>query len=166
MAKRVETAVGIGLGMILMVALLSVAGCKGRELKQAKKDAREAKTTATRLQLQLNQVVQNHDALKDELNVVRETRDELQKLVDGLAEERDNASVLAQQAKQEIANLSSRAAGQTSEQASLQKEIEELKALVVEQQALIETLQAGASAEPNITDLPADPNEVVEEILE
>lgn len=166
MFRRVETTVGLVLIAILMVALATVGGCKGRQLEEAKSEAREAKATIAKLQVRLNQIVQDHEALKDELSVVRETRDNLQKEADALKMERDDASALAEQAEQVITSLSHQAAGQTSTQDSLKKQIEELKALVAEQQSLIEELQAGVPTEPNIIDVPADPNEPVEEVEE
>ena len=164
MLKTVKIAIGLRWVTVLMVGLLGVAGCSDSDLEEAKKEAREAKTTVAKLQVQLAKTVEDHDALKAELNVVRQTRDELQKQVDSLTEERDGALGLAEQAEQVITNLSDRAAGQTNTQASLQKEIAELKALIAEQQALIEELQAGVSIDPNLIDLSIDPNDVLEEI--
>ncbi len=164
MIKTVEIAAGLRWVTVLMVGLLGVAGCSDSDLEEAKKEAREAKTTVAKLQVQLAKVVEDHEALKAELNVVRQTRDDLQKQVDGLIEERDSALGVAEQAEQVITNLSDRAAGQTNTQASLQKEIGELKALVAEQQALIEELQAGVSVDPNLIDLSVDPNEILEEV--
>ena len=163
MIGRVKAAVEVGLLVTLLVVLAATGGCGGREVEEAKAEAREAKATVAKLQLRLNQIVQDHEALKDELNVVRETRDNLQKEADALKMERDDASALAEQAEQVITSLSTQAAGQTTTQGTLKKEIEELKALIAEQQALIEELQASVPTEPDPVDVPADPNEFTEE---
>lgn len=162
MIEKVEIAGGLCLTVALVMVLLSVVGCSGRDLEDAKKEATEAKRREAKLQVQLAKVVDDYEALKAELNVVRQTRDELQKQVDALTQERDNALGVAEQAEQVITNLSDRAAGQTNTQAALQKEIEDLKFLVAEQQALIEELQV-APPEPELI---VDPNDIPEELEE
>lgn len=162
MIEKVEIAGGLCLTAALVMVLLSVVGCSGRDLEDAKKEATEAKRREAKLQVQLAKVVDDYEALKAELNVVRQTRDELQKQVDALTQERDNALGVAEQAEQVITNLSDRAAGQTNTQAALQKEIEDLKFLVAEQQALIEELQV-APPEPELI---VDPNDIPEELEE
>jgi len=157
--------VSAGAFSVLVLGLVSLAGCGDGDVEKAKQEAREAKKKVSTLEFSLAQAEQQITELKEELNVVRETRDELQKQVDELVPERDEALVLAQQAEQVITNLSARAEGQSSTTAALQKEIDQLKALVADQAALIEELQKGGIEEPALADVPledeppvADPN--------
>lgn len=134
-------------GLLLTAALLATPGCGDSDLEKAQKDAREAKATVKKLELSLERAMREISDLKNELSVVRQTRDELQKQVDQLAQERDKAAVLAQQAEQVITHLSTRAEGQVGATAALRKQIDDLKAVVADQQALIEELQKGGTAE-------------------
>ena len=166
MTKTVAKAISVGGALILMVGLLGLCGCGDSELEEARQEARKAKTTVTKLELRLSQAMQEISDLKDQLSVVREMRDELQKQVDQLIPDLDEARVVAQEAEQVITHLSVRADGQTSATAALRKQIEDLKTLVADQQALIEELQEGGAEEPAATDaavendpLATDPNE-------
>jgi len=147
MTGRLRAAISTTGGLLLTVALLVTPGCGDGDLEKAQKDAREAKATVKKLELGLERAMREISDLKNELSVVRQTRDELQKQVDQLAQERDKAAVLAQQAEQVITHLSTRAEGQVSATASLRKQIDDLKAVVADQQALIEELQKSSTAE-------------------
>lgn len=166
MTRTVAKAISAGGFLILLVGLMGLCGCRDGELEEARQEAREAKTTVTKLELRLSQAMQEISDLKDQLSVVREMRDELQKRVDQLIPDLDEARVVAQEAEQVITHLSTRADGQTSATAALQKQIEELRTLIADQQALIEELQKGAAEEPAVADVPVeddllatDPNE-------
>jgi chromosome segregation ATPase len=156
MKRIVARAASAGAFLVLIVGLLSLAGCTEGDVQEAKKEAREAKKKVRTLEFSLAQAQQQITDQKEELNVVRETRDELQKQVDQLVPERDEARVLAEEAKQVITHLSTRAEGQTSTTATLQKEIDELKALVADQADLIEELQKGVGEGPDPAGPPLD----------
>lgn len=165
MKGAVARIVSVGVFSGLFLGLVSLAGCGDGDVEQAKQEAREARKKVSTLEFSLAQAQQQITDLKEELNVVRETRDELQKQVDQLVPERDEALVLAQQAEQVITNLSARAEGQTTTTAAQQKEIDQLKALIADQAALIEELQKSGIEEPDLADVPvedeptvADPN--------
>jgi chromosome segregation ATPase len=147
MTQRFKTVASVTVGLV-MTALLTTAGCGDGDLEKAQQDAREAKATVKKLELSLDRAMREITDLKNELGVVRETRDELQKQVDQLSQERDKASALAQQAEQVITHLSTRAEGQVGTTTALRKQIEDLKAVVADQQALIEELQKGGAIEP------------------
>jgi uncharacterized protein YbcI len=138
----------VGVSLVLVVSLLGFCGCDERAVEQAQQETRKAKATITALEFNLAKAEQQITDLKEELSVVRETRDELQKQVEQVIQERDQAAVLAQQAEQVITHLSARSEGQSSTTARLEKEVAELKALVADQQSLIEELQASAAAVP------------------
>ncbi len=162
MTGRLSTAVPTRVGLVLAVLLLVSAGCGDSDLEKAQQDAREAKATVKKLELSLARAMQEITDQRAELTVVRETRDELQRQVDQLVQERDNATALAQQAEQVITHLSSRAEGQVGATAALRRQIDDLKAVVADQQALIEELQkAGAieSLSPGQTQGSGDANE-------
>lgn len=142
--KAVASTTGV---LLLTAALLVTPGCGDGDLEKAQKDAREAKATVKKLELSLERARREISDLKSELGVVRQTRDELQRQADQLAQERDKASVLAQQAEQVITHLSTRAEGQVSATAALRNQIDNLKAVVADQQALIEQLQKGGLPE-------------------
>lgn len=151
MTRMLRTIVSARVPLLLMVVLLVAAGCGDSDLEKAQQDAREAKATVKKLELSLARAMQEIADQRAELTVVRETRDELQKQVDQLVQERDNAAALAQQAEQVITQLSTRAEGQVSTTAALRRQIEDLKAVVADQQALIEELQQTV-AEPGLPD--------------
>ena len=165
MKRTVAKIVSAGAFSVLILGLVSLAGCGDGDVEEARQEAREAKKKVSTLEFSLAQAQQQITDLKEELNVVRETRDELQRQVDQLVPERDEALVLAGQAEQVITNLSARAEGQTSATTALQKEIDQLKALVADQAALIEELQKSVAEAPGLADVPlgdeppvADPN--------
>lgn len=151
MTRMLRTIVSARVPLLLMVVPLVAAGCGDSDLEKAQQDAREAKATVKKLELSLARAMQEIADQRAELTVVRETRDELQKQVDQLVQERDNAAALAQQAEQVITQLSTRAEGQVSTTAALRRQIEDLKAVVADQQALIEELQQTV-AEPGLPD--------------
>jgi chromosome segregation ATPase len=155
-----------GLGLVVMVGLATVAGCKGRELEKARVEARLAKATVTKLEVRLAKAVQEIDDTKNELNIVRQSRDELQRKVNQLTAERDKASGMAQRAQQMAADLSTRASGQANTTASLQQQVNELKALVEqqaatikEQQGIIDVLQKGMVEMPTGMEQPIEGGE-------
>lgn len=159
MTERFKAVLSATGGLILAAVLLATAGCGDSDLEKAQQDARQAKATVKKLELSLDRAMREISDLKNELGVVRETRDELQRQADQLAQERDKASVLAQQAEQVITHLSTRAEGQVGETAALRKQVEDLKAVVADQQALIEELQKGGGESippPQPKDLGAD----------
>ncbi len=147
-------------GLLLTVILLVTGGCGDSDLEEAQQDARQAKATVKKLELSLDRAMREIADLKNELRVVRETRDELQRQADQLAQERDQASVLAQQAEQVITHLSTRAEGEVNATAALRKQIEDLKAVVADQQALIAELQESGAVESIPAAEPADLEEV------
>ncbi len=155
MTERLRTAASEKRGaLVLAVVLLVSAGCGDSDLEKAQQDAREAKAAVKKLELSLAKAMQEIADQRAELTVVRETRDELQRQVDQLAQERDNAAALAQQAEQVITHLSSRAEGQVGATAALRKQVEDLKAVIADQQALIEELQKGEAVESLVPSQP------------
>lgn len=162
MTERLSAAPSTRVGLALAALLLVSAGCGDSDLEKAQQDAREAKATVKKLELSLARAMQEIADQRAELSVVRETRDELQRQADQLVQERDSAAALAQQAEQVITHLSSRAEGQVGATAALRRQIDDLKAVVADQQALIEELQkAGAieSLSPGQTEGLRDANE-------
>lgn len=154
MTGRFRTAASMRCAVVLAAILLISAGCGDSDLEKAQQDAREAKATVKKLELSLAKAMQEIADQRAELAVVRETRDELQRQVDQLAQERDNAAALAQQAEQVITHLSSRAEGQVGATAALRKQVEDLKAVIADQQALIEELQKGGAVESLVPSRP------------
>ncbi len=154
---------------LLLLGLLLPAGCRDRGLRQAQEDAEEAKTAAAKLEGSLGVARREISEAKAELKAVKQARDELQEQIDRFRQERDQALSLSQQAKELVTNLSARADGQAGVTAGLEKQIAELKALVQDQQKIIEDLQKGATAQPvdaettAVTDKektpPAEPND-------
>ena len=150
MTERLSAAPSTRVGLALAALLLVSAGCGDSDLEKAQQDAREAKATVKKLELSLARAMQEIADQRAELSVVRETRDELQRQADQLVQERDSAAALAQQAEQVITHLSTRAEGQVGATEAMRRQIEDLKAVVADQQALIEELQQSA-VEPQFT---------------
>ena len=145
-------------GLLLLSVVL--AGCADRGLEQAREDAAEAKATVERLKFNLEQARKETSTLKAEFNAVRQSRDELEEKVARSIEERNQAATVAQQAQEVINELAARSSGQAGATAALEQQIAELRALVAEQQALIEQLQKGEAAEPTeepLVEVPEEP---------
>jgi uncharacterized coiled-coil protein SlyX len=134
--------------ILLLLGLLVPAGCRDRGLQKAQQEAREAKTTVVSLEMRLAGAIKEIDDLKAELKAVRQTRDELQEQMDKMKRDRDEAVTLAQQAKEAITSLTATSKGQAGATAGLEKQIADLKALVAEQQKVIDDLQKGVTAQP------------------
>jgi len=158
------------LSVLLLLGLLLPAGCRDRGVQKARQDTTDARATVAKLELRLAGAMQEISDLKAELKAVRQTRDELQEQADKIKQDRDQALALSQQAKEVITNLAARADGQAGATAGLEKQIADLKAVVREQQKLIEELQKGVTAQPpdgepsaeavkDKTPPPAEPNE-------
>jgi len=150
-----------------LLPLLLLGGCKSRALEEAQQEASDAQVTIERLKHNLNEATREMSRLKAELGAVRQTRDEVQGDIAQLIQERDQALALAQQTQETVARLTARASGQVTAATALERQIADLKALVAEQQKLIEQLQKGATAEPlaeppvegTEEPLPAEPND-------
>ncbi len=143
--------------LFALLPSLVLGGCESRALEEARQEARDAQVTIEKLKYNLNEANREISRLKAELGAVRQTRDEVQDMIARLVEERDQASALAQRNQEMVVQLTTRASGQATATTALEKQVTELKALVEEQQKLIEQLQKGAPAEP--------PTEVAEEPL-
>lgn len=150
-----------GLVLFALLPLFLLGGCEGRALEEARQEARDAQVTIEKLKYNLNEANREISRLKAELGAVRQTRDEVQNRIVRLIEERDQASALAQQNQEMVVQLTTRASGQATATMALEKQIAELKALVEDQQKLIEQLQKGAPAEPP-TEVGAEPLPAVE----
>jgi len=155
--------------LLLLGLLLSVA-CRDRGLQKVRQEASDAKATAAALEVKLARAVQEISETKAELKVVKQTRDELQEQMDKIKQERDQALTLSQQAREIITNLTARADNQVGATAGLEKQIADLRAVVQEQQKVIEDLRKEAVAQPvaetdasgeakDKTSPPAEPNE-------
>lgn len=144
------------LPVLLLLGLLLPAGCKDRSEQKARQEAADAKATVAKLELRLAGAIQEISDLKAELKAVRQTRDELQEQTDKVKQDRDQALALSQGAKEVIANLAAKADGQAGDKAGLEKQIADLKAVVQEQQKVIEELQKGATAPPAEAEPPAE----------
>jgi hypothetical protein len=147
------------LAFLLLPVMLLPAGCKDRGAQKARQEVADAKTTAARLELSLARAGQEITELKAELKAVRHTRDELQGQADQLQRDREQAANLARQAQDMITQLTARADNQAGATAALQREIATLKALVKDQQAIIEELQKGAIVAPPPSELSAEPDD-------
>lgn len=146
---------------LALLPLLLLGGCESRALEEAQQEARDAQVTIEKLKYNLNEANREISRLKAELGAVRQTRDEVQDRIVQLIEERDQASALAEQAQNMVAQLTTRASGQATAATALEEQIAELKALVEDQQKLIEQLQKGAPAEPP-TEVAGEPLPAVE----
>ena len=123
MKRTVARAIAVGTFLFVTVSLLALSGCTDGDAEDARKEAREAKKKVSTLELSLARAQQQITDLKEELNVVRETRDELQRQVDQLVPELDKARLVAGEAEQIITHLSTRAEGQNTATAALEKEM-------------------------------------------
>lgn len=145
------------LAILLLPGLLLPAGCTDRGAQKARQEAADAKATVARLELSLARAGQEISELKTELKAVRQTRDELQGQADQLQQDREHAANLARQAQDMITHLTAKADNQAGTTAALERQIADLKALVKDQQEIIEELQKGAIAAPPTPVPPAEP---------
>jgi chromosome segregation ATPase len=139
--------------VLLLLGLLLSVGCKDRDME---KQVSDAKANAAKLELRLAGAIQEISDLKAELKAVRQTRDELQEQSDKTKQERDHAVTLAEQAKEAITTLTATTKGQAGATTGLEKQIADLKALVAEQQKVIDELQKGAAAQPAAAETTGD----------
>jgi len=144
---RFEPSGRSGLPILLLFGLLIPAGCGDRDTAKARKEASDARAAVARLELQLAAARDEIARMKDELKAVRQTRDDLQQQMDQIKQERDQAFGLAQQANESIKQVTAKADGRAGTTAVLQKQIADLKALVKEQQTMIDELK-NATAQP------------------
>jgi len=131
---------------VLTICVLTLTGCKGRELEKAQREARQAKVTIVKLESNLADAIQEISEMKAERDAFRQARDELQQRENQLIKDQEEASTLVQRAEEMIKQLTARANGQAGATAALEKQIADLKALVTEQEKIIEELQQGADA--------------------
>lgn len=149
---------GICLLSFVLCSLVFLSGCDKAAVEKAQQEAREAKTAVQQLKHNLARAEKEITSVKTELAAVQQSRDELQAQIDAANTERDEAMAVAQKAQDALAQSS----GKVSATAALQKQVEELNALVAEQRKVIEELQKGAAAEPVVPPIaptPAEPNE-------
>lgn len=157
-------------GRLLPASLLlafAAVGCEDRNAERARQEAVTARAEAERLKFNLQKARQEIDDLEAELTAVRESRDALEDRVAQLIQERDDALSYAAEAEDAVADLTSQARGRANTAASLEQEVTQLRALVEDQQELIEELQKGEPAGPagqdlppaSDVELPADPNQ-------
>lgn len=140
----------------VLCLLVFLGGCDGKAVEQAQQEAREAKATVQQLKHNLALAQKEISDTKAELDAIRQSRDEFQGKIDQAIAERDEAVGVAQKAQE---TMTAQSSGQVSATATLQKQVNELNALVAEQQKLIEQLQKAAAIEPVPVDQPpAEPN--------
>jgi chromosome segregation ATPase len=145
--------------LLLLVSLLPLAGvgCDDRGSSQARQELVSAKAEAERLKFNLEQARQEISELEAELNAVRQSGDALQQRIAQLVEERDDALGFAAEAQKALTRVASQAQGQATATAEMEREIVQLRALVDEQQELIEQFQQGGSDAPVAEDVPDIP---------
>lgn len=163
---------------ILTICVLTLAGCKGRELEKAQREARQAKVTVVKLEKNLADAIQEISEMKAERDAFRQARDELQERENQLIKDQEEASALVQRAEEMIVQLTARANGQAGTTVALEKQIADLKTLVAEQEKIIEELQQGADTGRITVETPdklglegtedindvTDANDVIEEV--
>jgi septal ring factor EnvC (AmiA/AmiB activator) len=79
--------------------LILPAGCRQRELEQARQELREARATINKLNYSLQATEERIATKEAELRAVQQSRDELHKQMDRMARERDQATDFARQAR-------------------------------------------------------------------
>ncbi|HSV99224.1 MAG TPA: hypothetical protein VLI39_03565 [Sedimentisphaerales bacterium] len=132
-----------------------LSGCDKAGVEKAQQEARKAKTAVQQLKHTLALAEKEIAKLRDELVAVQKVRDQLQSQIATVNHDRDEALEIAQKAQESLA----RASGQAGTAATLQKQVAELNAVVVEQRKQIEELLKGAVAEPVVAPTPIEPNE-------
>jgi hypothetical protein len=145
------------LSLLLFSGLLLPAGCTDRGAQKARQEAADARAEVAKLELNLARAGQEISELKTELKAVRQTRDELQGQADQLQRDREHAASLARQAQDMITQLTARADNQAGATVALERQIAELKALVKDQQDIIEELQKGAIVAPETPEPSTEP---------
>ncbi|MEN6334390.1 MAG: hypothetical protein ABFE01_09025 [Phycisphaerales bacterium] len=143
---------------LVLCPLVLLSGCDKAAVEKAQQEAREAKTAVQQLKHSLALAEKEIANAKAELAAVQQSRDQLQGQIDTAGKERDEALAVAQKAQEALAQSS----GRVSATAALQKQVDELNALVAEQRKQIEELQKQA-AEPAVAvpaqPTPAEPNQ-------
>jgi uncharacterized coiled-coil DUF342 family protein len=165
--------------LVVLVCLLILVGCEGKDERKAAAEAQEASTSLSEVRGALARAKTEIADLDEELQALRQFRDELERQVKQLTQERDKAIAVAQAAEGTIKNLTAQLDRQAEGLKLLQREFTEVKAIIqeqrttiAEQQGVIEELekiieeQAATEGQQEVVEQPeesVEPDEVVEE---
>lgn len=152
---------GATTSLVLSLSLLSASGCDRSGSEEARRQAREVKVRNVQLEKNLADAGLEIRNLRAELQAVGQSRDELQETIAELVEQRDEALTAAQQAQDLVRQVTARVSGQVGATATLEKQVADLKALVAEQQAIIEELHKDVTGPPAAGKPPAEVNEPI-----
>jgi chromosome segregation ATPase len=121
-----------------MFAAVMLTGCDDGKKKKALAEAAQAKAEAVKLKAESVALKGEVSFLKDRLQTANQARDKLQKQLDQLFEDKEAVTTDAQDALKENDSLKALLAEQTKKTDELQKQVEQLKAVIRELQTKIE----------------------------
>lgn len=133
--------VSVGLWLVVAASLAATAGCRGRQLDQARQEARTAKARQAQLEIRLNQSSTAIANLREEMNMVRQDRDDLQRRINKLIDDRRKADAEAEKAHGMVEDWQTQAVGQANAAASMEQQVANLTAQVAQLQATIREQQ-------------------------
>lgn len=138
--------------LVILTTIIMFAGCKNDEKKKALVAA-QARAEVVKLKADTVALKGEISFLKDRLQTANQARNKLQNQLDQLNEDKEAVTTDAQDALQENDKLKSLLAEQTKKTDELQKQVEQLKAVIRELQKKIEPNkppeQPKASADAN-----------------
>jgi len=115
-----------------------LAGCDDGEKRKALAEAAQAKVELVKLRAEIVKLKGEISYLRQNLQTENQARDNLQQKLDQLLEEKDTAITEAQDNQQQNDNLVLVLAEQTKKANDLEKQVEQLRAVILELQAAIE----------------------------
>jgi chromosome segregation ATPase len=123
--------------LVILATIVLLAGCKNDEKKKALAEA-QARAEVVKLKADTVALKGEISFLKDRLQTANQARNKLQNQLDQLNEDKEAVTTDAQDALQENDKLKSLLAEQTKKTDELQKQVDQLKAVIRELQKKIE----------------------------
>ena len=124
--------------LVILTTIVMLAGCKSDEKKKALAEAAQARAEAVKLKADTVALKGEISFLKDRLQTANRARDKFQKQSDDLIEDKEAVTTDAQDALRENDKLKALLAEQTKKTDELQKQVDQLKAVIRELQKKIE----------------------------
>ena len=139
--------------LIILVLMVSLAGCKDDGKRKALAEAAQARAEVVKLKAEIVQLKSEVSYLNEKLAAANQARDNLQKTLDLLLEDKDATMTDAEDAQQENDKLKTLLAEQIKKTGELEKQVETLKTVLRELQARTE--QQKGEEQPKTTEPPS-----------
>jgi len=131
------------------ILVLFLTGCKDDEKKKALAEATQAKTDLIKAKAENVRLKGEAAYLRDKLQTIEKSRADLESQINQLLEDQNAAATGEQTVEAERDKLKTMLAEQMKKSAELEKQVEQLKAVIREIQTKLEQQAADQKREPN-----------------